>query len=224
MPSMIGKMIVDTDLKDLGIHSEMMAECFIDLVEKGKVTGAKKNIDQGKIAYTFALGSQKLYDYIDRNPVGATFPVDITNSPARMSLNDKLIAINNAVEIDLLSQINSESSGFRNISGTGGQLDFTIGAMYSKGGKPFICMTSTKVQKGKTLSRIVPFLTPGTIVSVPRTFAPNIVTEYGIANMRGKATYRRAEMLIEIAHPDFRDELIKAAGEQGLWTRTNKLD
>jgi len=224
MPSMIGKLIADTDLKDLGIHSEMMAECFIDLVEKGKVTGAKKNIDQGKITYTFALGSQKLYDYIDRNPVCATFPVDITNSPARMALNDKLLAINNAVEIDLFSQINSESSGYRNISGTGGQLDFTIGAMNSKGGKPFICMTSTKVSKGKTLSRIVPFLIPGTIVTVPRTFAPYIVTEFGIANMMGKSTYRRAELLIDIAHPDFRDDLIEAAQQQGIWTRTNKID
>lgn len=224
MPSMIGKMIADTDLKDLGIHSEMMAECFIDLVEKGKVTGARKNIDQGKIAYTFALGSQKLYDYIDRNPVCAAYPVDITNSPARMALNDKLLAINNAVEIDLFSQINSESSGFRNISGTGGQLDFTIGAMYSKGGKPFICLTSTKVQKGKTVSRIVPSLSPGTIVTLPRTLAPYIVTEFGIANMMGKTTYRRAELLIDIAHPDFRDELIKAAGEQGIWTRSNKID
>ncbi len=223
MPSMIGKMIADTDLKDLGIHSEMMAECFIDLVEKGIVTGAKKNIDQGKITYTFALGSQKLYDYMDRNPALATFPVDITNSPARIAMNDKVMAINNAVEIDLFSQINSESAGFRNISGSGGQLDFTIGAMNSKGGKPFICMTSTKVSKGKTLSRIVPFLSPGTIVTVPRTFAPYIVTEYGIANMMGKSTFRRAEMLIEIAHPDFRDELIKAAGEQGLWTRSNKI-
>lgn len=224
MPSMIGKMIAETDLKDLGIHSEMMAECFIDLVEKGKVNGAKKNIDQGKITYTFALGSQKLYDFIHHNPVCATFPVEITNLPSHMAKNDKLMAINNAVEIDLYSQINSESSGFRNISGTGGQLDFTIGAYNSKGGKPFICLTSTKVSKGKTLSRIVPFLSPGSIVTVPRTLAPYIVTEYGIANMMGKATYRRAEMLIEIAHPDFRDELIKAAGQQGLWTRTNKID
>ena len=224
MPSMIGKMIAETDLKDLGIHSEMMADCFIDLVEKGIVTGAKKNIDKGKITYTFALGSQNLYDFIDRNPVCATFPVDITNSPARMAINDKLMCINNAVEIDLFSQINSESSGFRNISGTGGQLDFTIGAMYSKGGKPFICMTSTKVQKGQTVSRIVPTLSPGSIVTVPRTFAPYIVTEYGIANLQGKSTYRRAELLIDLAHPDFRDDLIQAAQRQGIWTRSNKID
>lgn len=224
MPSMIGKMIADTDLKDLGIHSEMMADCFVDLVENGQVNGARKNIDKGKITYTFALGSQRLYDYMHRNPGLATFPVDITNSPARMAINDKLMCINNAVEIDLFSQINSESSGFRNISGTGGQLDFTIGAMQSNGGKGFICMTSTKTAKGQIVSRIVPYLSPGSIVTVPRTFAPYIVTEYGIANMQGKSTYRRAELLIDIAHPDFRDDLIKAAQQQGIWTRSNKID
>lgn len=224
LPSMIGKMIADTDLKNLGIHSEMMADCFIDLAEAGIVNGKMKSIDQGKITYTFALGSQRLYDYIDNNPRCATYPVDITNDPDIIARNDKVISINNAVEIDLYSQINSESSGFRNISGTGGQLDFTIGAMKSKGGKPFICLSSTKKQGDKMVSRIVPYLRPGSIVTVPRTYAPFIVTEYGIANMMGKSTYRRAELLIDIAHPDFRDELIKAAQEQHIWTRTNKID
>ncbi|NLB52104.1 MAG: butyryl-CoA:acetate CoA-transferase [Syntrophomonadaceae bacterium] len=224
MPSMIGKMIADSDLKNLGIHSEMMADCFIDLSEKGIVNGEKKNIDKGKITYTFALGSQQLYDYMDNNPRLATYPVDITNNPDIIAQNDKVIAINNAVEVDLYSQVSSESSGFRNISGTGGQLDFTIGALKSKGGKPFICMTSTKMQKGKMVSRIVPYFAPGTIVTLPRTYAPFIVTEYGIANVIAKSTYRRAEMLIDIAHPDFRDDLIKAAQEQNIWTRTNKIE
>lgn len=224
MPSMIGKMIAETDLKNLGIHSEMMADCFIDLAEKGIVNGEKKNIDKGKITYTFSIGSQKLYDYMHNNPRLATYPVDITNNPDVIAMNDKVIAINNAVEIDLYSQINSESSGFRNISGTGGQLDFTIGALKSKGGKPFICLTSTKKQGDKTVSRIVPYFAPGTIVTMPRTYAPYIVTEYGIANVMGKSTYRRAELLIDIAHPDFRDDLIKAAQAQHIWTRTNKID
>jgi butyryl-CoA:acetate CoA-transferase len=223
LPSMIGKMIADTDLKNLGIHSEMMADCFIDLAEAGIVNGKMKSIDQRKITYTFALGSQRLYDYIDNNPRCATYPVDITNDPDIIARNDKVISINNAVEIDLYSQINSESSGFRNISGTGGQLDFTIGAMKSKGGKPFICLSSTKKQGDKTVSRIVPYFRPGSIITVPRTYAPYIVTEYGIANMMGKSTYRRAELLIDIAHPDFRDDLIKAAKEQRIWTRTNKI-
>jgi len=166
MPSMIGKMIADTDLKNLGIHSEMMADCFIDLAEKGIVNGKMKNIDQGKITYTFALGSQRLYDYINNNPRCATYPVDITNNPNIIAANDKVIAINNAVEIDLYSQINSESSGFRNISGTGGQLDFTIGAMRSKGGKPFICISSTKKRGDKTVSRIVPHFRPQNICPI----------------------------------------------------------
>lgn len=224
MPSMIGKMIADTDLKNLGIHSEMMAECFIDLIEKGTVNGSKKNVDKGKTTYTFALGSNNLYKYIDRNSNLATYPVDITNNPARIAANDKVMAINNAVEIDLFGQVNSESAGPRNISGTGGQLDFTLGAMYSKGGKPFICITSTKMAKGKLLSRIVPNFAPGTIITLPRTLAPMIVTEFGIANLMGKSTYAKAELLIDIAHPDFRDDLIKAAAEQGVWTRSNKID
>jgi len=224
MPNTVGKMIADSDLKDLGIHSEMMADAFVDLFEKGKVTGARKNLDKYKMVYTFALGSQKLYEFIDSNPLCATYPVDLTNSPERIAMNDKVIAINNAVEIDLYGQVNSESSGFRNISGTGGQLDFIIGALNSRGGKGFICLSSTTTKNGQRVSRIVPWLSPGSIVSVPRSYSSYVVTEYGVANIMGKSTYRKAEMLIEIAHPDFRDELIKAAAEQRIWTRTNRIE
>lgn len=224
LPNTIGKMIADSDLKNLGIHSEMMADCFIPLYERGIVNGANKKVDQYKMTYTFALGSSTLYEFIHNNPACATFPVDITNDPYRMALNDKLMSVNNAVEIDLYSQVSSESMGFRQISGTGGQLDFTIGAQKSRGGKAFICLSSTTQKSGKTVSRIVPWLRPGTIVTVPRTFTSYVVTEYGIANMQGKSTFRRAELLIDLAHPDFRDDLIKAAAEQNIWTRTNKID
>jgi acyl-CoA hydrolase len=224
MPSVIGKLIAQSDLKDLGIHSEMMADCFVDLYEQGIVTGARKNIDKGKMSYTFALGSQRLYDFIHKNPACAIFPVDLINMPARIALNDKMIAINNAVEIDLYGQVNSESSGFKQISGTGGQLEFTLGAEQSIGGKAFICLTSTMVNHGQTVSRIVPYFKPGTIVSCPRAAVTNIVTEYGIANIMGKATYQRTEMLIELAHPDFRDDLIKAATDMNIWTRTNRIE
>lgn len=224
MPNTIAKMIADSDLKNLGIHSEMATTSYIDLILKGKVNGSKKNIDKYKTVFTFAMGTKRLYDFINRNPAFASFPVDITNNPARIALNDKQITINNTVEIDLVGQISSESSGVKHISGTGGQLDFTIGAFQSKGGKPFICMSSTTTHGGKLISRIVPSIKTFSAVTTPRSFAPTIVTEYGKANLAGKSTFRRAEMLIELSHPDFREDLIKAAQAQNIWTRTNKLN
>ncbi len=223
MPGMIGRILADSDLKDLGVQSEMMADCFIDMFEKGIITGKKKNIDRDKMTYTFALGSQRLYDFLDRNPACAILPVNLTNQPARIAMNDNAVAVNNAVEIDLYGQVNSESSGMKHISGTGGQLDFTCGAFLSRGGKAFICMSSTKEVDGQTQSRIVPWLTPGSAVTVPKTWVSRVVTEYGIANLMGQPDWIRAEMLIGIAHPDFKDELVKAAQEQGIWTRTNKI-
>lgn len=222
MPNTIAKMIADSDLKNLGLHSEMATTSYIDLILKGKVNGSMKNIDKYKSVFTFAMGTQKLYDFLNRNPAFASYPVDITNDPARIAINDKQISINNAVEIDLLGQICSESSGIKQISGTGGQMDFTLGAFQSKGGKPFICMSSTTLHGGKLISRIVPSIKTFSAITCPRTFAPTIVTEYGKAQLTGKSTFRRAEMLIELAHPDFREDLIKAAQAQNIWTRTNK--
>jgi acyl-CoA hydrolase len=148
--------------------------------------------------------------------------VDYTNNVNVIAQNDKQIAINNAIEIDLYGQVCSESVGTRQISGTGGQFDFTYGAFRSKGGKAFICLSSTKKVKDKTVSRIVPMITPGGIVTVPRTVVQYVVTEYGKINLKGKTTWQRAEMLISIAHPDFREELIKHAEKMKIWTRTNK--
>jgi butyryl-CoA:acetate CoA-transferase len=223
LPNTVGKLIGESNLKNLGIHSEMMSDCFLDLYEKGIVNGSKKNIDKYKMTYTFALGSQRLFDFMNNNPACATFPVDITNTSERIAMNDNMVSINNAVEIDLYGQVSSESSGTRQISGTGGQLDFVIGANKSRGGRAFICLGSTKRKDGQTVSRIVPSIC-SSIVTVPRNFTPRIVTEYGIVNPMGKSTWRRAEMFIEIAHPDFRDDLIKAAVEQGIWTRTNRIE
>lgn len=223
MPNTIGQMLKDSDLKDLGVHSEMLCSAFVDLYEAGKITGTRKSIDRFKMAFTFALGNAKLYEFVHKNPACASYPVDYTNSMANIAKNDKQIAINNAIEIDLYGQVCSETVGTRHISGTGGQFDFTYGAFRSRGGKAFICLSSTKVVKDQVVSRIVPTLTPGNVVTLPRTVAPYIVTEYGKVNLIAKSTWQRAEMLISIAHPDFRDDLVKQAEKMKIWTRSNKL-
>lgn len=223
MPNTVGSLLAESDLKDLGVHTEMFVDAFIDMFESGKITGANKNIDKYKMVYSFALGSKNLYDFLDQNPVVASYPVDYTNDPFIISQNDNVVAINNAIEVDLYGQVSSESVGYRQISGTGGQLDFTYGAYRSKGGKAFICLSSTFTnKKGETVSRIRPTLTHGSVVTVPRTMAQYIVTEYGMVNLKGKSTWERAEGLINIAHPDLREKLIKEAEEMGIWKRSNK--
>lgn len=222
MPNTIGRMLAESDLKDFGVHSEMLCDAFVDLYEAGKITGARKSIDRFKMVFTFALGSKRLYEFIDNNPACAIYPVDYTNSVDVIRQNDKQISINNAIEIDLYGQVCSETVGARQISGTGGQFDFTYGAVRSRGGKAFICLSSTKTIRGNTVSRIVPTITPGNVVTLPRTVVQYVVTEYGKANLKGKATWQRAEMLINIAHPDYREELIKQAEKMKIWTRTNK--
>lgn len=225
LPNVVGSLIADSDLKDLGVHTEMMVDAYMEMYEAGRITGARKNIDRFKMVYTFAMGSRKLYDFLDNNPMCASYPVDYTNDPHIIAQNDKVIAINNAIEVDLFSQVCSESAGTRNISGTGGQLDFTLGAYASREGKALICISSTFTDRdGKLQSRIKPVLTPGAIVTASRAVVHYIVTEYGIAQMKGKSTWQRAEALIDIAHPDFQDELIKAADEMNIWLRTNKED
>lgn len=225
MPNTIGKLIAESDLKDIGIHTEMLVESMVDMYEAGKITGARKTLDQGKIVYTFAMGTQRLYDFMDDNPACASFPADYTNNPYIIAQNDKVVSINNSLEIDLYGQICSESSGTRQISGTGGQLDFHFGAYKSKGGKGFICLSSTTTNKnGELISRIKPILTPGGIATVPRSLVSYVVTEYGITKiLKGLSTWERAEELIKVAHPDFRDELIKEAQKNKIWRRSNKI-
>ena len=170
-------------------------------------------------------GGKALYEWTDRNPGLASYPVDYTNDPSVIAANDNVVAINNCVEVDLFGQINSESSGLRQISGTGGQLDFTTGAYMSRGGKAFVCMSSTYTDKktGEMQSRVVPTLDVGSIVTGPRSQSPYIVTEYGIANLHGRSTWERAERVIEIAHPQFRDGLVREAQRMGVWRRSNKV-
>lgn len=224
MPNAVGKMIAESDLKNLGCHTEMLVDAYINMYEAGVLTNLKKNLDPGKMVYAFALGTQRLYDFIDDNPRCAIYPVTYTNKPAIAALNDNLITINNAIEVDLYGQVCSESSGTRIISGTGGQLDFVLAGYESRGGKSFICLPSCYTGKdGKIKSRIVPTLTPGAIITDPRSVADYIVTEYGKFTMKGMSVWQRAEGLINLAHPDLRDELIKAAEVQGIWRRTNKI-
>jgi acyl-CoA hydrolase len=182
-----------------------------------------KNLDRGRQVYAFAAGSKKLYDYIDRNPEVMAASVAYTNDVHVISQIDNFISINNAIDMDLFGQVNAESAGVKHISGTGGQLDFAMGAYLSNGGKSFICMSSTVQGKdGSLKSRIVPTLTNGSIATDPRTCVHYIVTEYGMVNMKGLSTWQRAEQIINIAHPDFRDQLIADAEKMNIWRRSNK--
>ncbi len=225
MPNAIGAKIAASDLKDCGVHTEMLVDSFVDMYEAGKLTGKRKSIEKGKMTYTFAMGTDKLYNFLDNNPICNIFPVDYTNNPFVIMQNDNVAAINNAIETDLYGQVASESSGIRQISGTGGQFDYIFGGYKSKGGKSFVCLSSTtKGPDGQLVSRIRPTLTPGATVTVPRSVTSYIITEYGKAFIKGQSTYERAEALINIAHPDFRDELIKEAAAMNIWRRSNKID
>jgi butyryl-CoA:acetate CoA-transferase len=222
MPNAVGVMIAKSDLKNLGVHTEMYVDAFVDITEAGKITGTCKSIDRYRQTFAFGAGTQKLYDFIDDNPAVCSTTVDYTNDPRTIALLDNFISINNAVEIDLFGQINSESSGVKHISGTGGQLDFVMGAYISPGGKSFICLASSYGKKGEVKSRVVPTLNPGTIVTDSRTCGHWLVTEYGKLNLKGKTVWERAEGIINLAHPNFRDDLIKAAEEMRIWRRSNK--
>jgi acyl-CoA hydrolase len=198
-----------TGKHDLGIHTEMIGDGILTLVESGAVTNRRKNYLPGKMVATFALGSSKLYHFMDRNPSLEIHPVDYTNDPALAGLNDKLVAINATLQIDLLGQCGSESLGATPYSGTGGQTDFVRAANRSRGGKAFIVLPSTA--KDDAISRIVPTLTPGTHVTTGKNDVDLVVTEYGVAQLRGKSAKQRAAALIAIAHPAFRAELTEAA-------------
>ncbi len=223
IPNAMGAMIAESDLKDLGVHTEMYVDAYVKMTKAGKVTGARKNIDKYKQVFSFAMGTKELYDFIDDNPGVIAYSVDYTNSPVVVAGIDDFISINACIEVDLFGQVCSESVGPRHISGTGGQLDFVEGAYKSKNGQSFICMTSTFDGKNGLVSRIKPILTPGAIVTSPRTATHMVVTEFGIADMKGKSTWERAEALIDIAHPKFRDELIKEAGEMKIWRKSSKI-
>ena len=223
MPNAVGSLIAQSDLKDLGVHTEMYVDAFVDIAKAGKITGAEKNIDRFRQTYAFGAGSQKLYDYLDDNPQCMSAPVDYTNDFKVISSIDKFISINNAVDVDLYGQVNAESAGTKHISGAGGQMDFVMGAYASEGGKSFICLSSTfKAKDGTLQSRIRATLANGSVVTDTRPQVHYLVTEYGMVNLKGSSAWERAEKIISVAHPDFRDELIKEAEAMHIWRRSNR--
>ena len=193
------------DRKDLGVHSELVSDGVIPLIEAGVLTGARKNFKPRKIILGFALGTRKLFDFMDNNPIFEFHPTAYTNDPVLIARNDNMVAINSAIQVDLTGQVCSDSIGSTFYSGIGGQVDFLRGATRSKGGKPIIAIPSTAKQ-GK-ISRIVPVLDPGAGVVTSRGLVRYIVTEYGVAYLHGRSIRERAKALIDIAHPDFRAEL-----------------
>jgi 4-hydroxybutyrate CoA-transferase len=192
--------------KDLGIHSEMISDGVMELIETGVVTNKKKNLHPGKAILTFLMGTKKLYDFVDNNPAIQMMPADYTNDPFIIAQNDNMISINSTVEVDFYGQLASESIGKMQISGTGGQVDFIRGANRSRGGKSIIVINSTA--QGGTKSKIVPFFGEGTPITCGRAEVDYIVTEHGIAHIKGKTLRNRARELVNVAHPDFRGQLV----------------
>lgn len=222
MPNVLGTMLAESDLKDLGMHTELCSDAYVSLTEAGKLNNAKKSYMPGTGATGMAFGTERVYDFVDENPGVAFMPLELVNAPEIIGRIDNMISINNCIAVDLFGQVSAESVGMRQISGTGGQLDYLTGAAMSRGGKAFLCMTSTyRGKDGILRSRIVPTF-QGDIVTDPRSQAYYMVTEYGMVNLVGRTTWERAELLISIAHPDFRDELIQKAEENGIWIQSNK--
>jgi acyl-CoA hydrolase len=191
--------------QNLGIHTEMVSDGIVEAIDKGVITNMKKTLHPGKVVATFIMGAQGLYDYAHNNPLFEVHPCDYTNNPYIIAQNEKMIAINSAIEVDITGQVCSDSIGMKIYSGFGGQIDFVRGAAYSKGGKPIIALASTT--KNGTSSRIVPRLKSGAGVVTSRADVHYVVTEYGVASLHGKNLRQRAEALIAIAHPAFRSEL-----------------
>ena len=195
---------------------------YLAMFKSGKLTNAKKTLHPGKGVLGLAIGSHEFNEWLNDNPGYVGYPLSYVNDPYVISQNDNMVSINACIGADLYGQISSESSGTRQISGTGGQLDFVCGAQMACGGKAFICMSSTHTDKNGVMhSRIVPTFS-GDIITTPRSLAFYVATEYGVVNLAGLTTWERADAMISIAHPDFRDELIKAAEANRIWLPSNK--
>ena len=199
--------------KDLGVHTELFSDGVIDLVERGIINNERKTLHPGKIVAGFMLGTQRLYDFVHDNPIIELHPTEYVNDPMRIAQNERMVAINSAIEIDISGQVCADSIGPRLYSGVGGQVDFVYGASRSKGGKPIIAMPSAAEIKGQLVSKVVPMLKHGAGVVTTRNHVRYVVTEYGIADLYGKTVRQRARAMIDVAHPQFREGLEKAAHE-----------
>ena len=199
------------DKKDLGIHTELFSDGVIELVDRGIINGEKKTLHPGKIVAGFMLGTQRLYDFVHDNPIVELHPTEYVNDPFRIAQNNQMVAINSAIEVDLTGQVCADSIGPRLYSGVGGQIDFVYGASRSRGGRPIIGMPSSAEVKGKLVSKIVPMLKQGAGVVTTRSHVHYVVTEFGIADLYGRTIRQRARALIDVAHPQFREELEKVA-------------
>ncbi|HPO14765.1 MAG TPA: acetyl-CoA hydrolase/transferase C-terminal domain-containing protein [Candidatus Hydrogenedentes bacterium] len=217
VPNAVAHLIAESSLKDLGVQTEVLPEGLVQLYKAGKITCAKKGVDVGKMTSSFVLGSNELFEFIHDCPAVLLCSANYTNSPYIIAKNDNFVSVNACLEVDLMGQVCSESIGPNTITGTGGQLDFVLGSQMAKNGKSIICTPSTYTRKdGTEVSRIVATITPGNTVTTPRSCVNYIATEYGIVNLRGRNLWERAELLIGIAHPAFRDDLIQQAKELNL--------
>ena len=218
LPNAIGKYIAESDIADLGVHTEMLSDAYYTIFRNGKLTNRRNVINPGVGVWSFALGSQDLYEWVEENPGFRSAPIDYTNSPYVMSKIPRFVSINSCLKIDLFGQICAESAGVRQISGTGGQLDFLTGAYRSEGGKAYICLNSTYLdtKSGELKSCITSSLSSGEIVTDPRSQVCYVVTEFGKVNLAGCSTWERAEKLISIANPKFQQQLERQAHEMGI--------
>ena len=224
VPEAVATLIAETDLRELGIHTEFFSDGIMRLYKAGKVTGARKTTNPGKIVSSIAFGSPELHDFIRDCPDLYMTSSTYSNNPAVIRQNDGFVSVNAFLEIDLSGQVNAESIGTHVRSGTGGQLDFILGAQQARDGKAILCSPSTYTKAdGSRVSRILPILTPGATVTTPRSCVQYICTEHGMVNLRGRNLWERAERLISIAHPDFRDELIRQAEALGVWRNRNRI-
>lgn len=208
----IGDNLVYAGKKDIGLQTEVLTNCIADLMQKGVINNSRKQTYRGRSVAGAVVGDQALWDFCDNNPDICMKDIDWVNEPVNVAKNDNVVSINNAMEIDLVGQVCSESIGSMQYTGSGGQLDWVIGSQMSKGGKSIIAINSTyKDKSGQLRSKIKPILSPGAVITTPRTYVQYVITEYGVADLKYKSTWERAKALIAIAHPDFRGELMEEA-------------